>query len=150
MGKKTAEEVRGFEYDWLAIDSGGYLGFFSSAGGGYVPVEVLRDTDAQDRAIANVLEAAEASIALFGPTLAPGLKNVWLQMAERGVFAFDSDPNGGPYRLVAKPETPIAAERLLRDPSLFACAVRYKTLLFADMGEIAEEFLVHEDGGTGS
>jgi hypothetical protein len=28
--------------------------------------------------------------------VAPGLGNTWLQMSERGVFAFDSDASGGP------------------------------------------------------
>src|SRR2546422_533950 len=44
--------------------------------------------------------------------LRPDLTNTWKIMAERGIFAFDSDPLGGPYRLIATPQVPIRVDEL--------------------------------------
>ena len=52
-------------------------------------------------------------------------------MAERGVFAFDADVHGGPYRLVAAPEHPI---RLAALPSIAAVVARDTALPHLNIG----------------
>ena len=107
MAVKTAEEIRGFEYDWLAVDEAGHVALFSTAGGGYAPPEFLQDTAAHDEAIAVVMALPATTPSRFGPEVKPpGLENTWKRAAERGLYAFDSDSLGGPYRLVASPYTP--------------------------------------------
>ena len=51
MTAKSASEIVGLEFDWLACDADGHVGFFSTAGGGCAPEAFLRDTDAFDAAI---------------------------------------------------------------------------------------------------
>ncbi|RKG76654.1 hypothetical protein D7W79_17330 [Corallococcus exercitus] len=46
MGAKTAKDISGYEFDWLACDGAGHVGFFSTAGGGHAPEAFLRDTEA--------------------------------------------------------------------------------------------------------
>lgn len=94
MSAKIREEIQGFEYDWLAADSDGHVAFFSTAGGGSVPELFLRDVDRFDAVIA----------ALVGRT--------------SNNFAFDNDPHGGPYRLVAAPRKPVRLPQLLATLSL--------------------------------
>ncbi len=106
MSLKSPEENQGYEFDWLASDAVGHVALFSTAGGGYAPEEFLRDTEAHDAAIDAILASPVTSRVCFAPELATGLVNTWRAVAERGVFAFDSDAQGGPYRLVAVPETP--------------------------------------------
>ncbi|WP_437539614.1 hypothetical protein WME79_24625 [Sorangium sp. So ce726] len=106
-GTKSAEEILGLEFDWLASDADGFVALFSTAGGGYAPDEFLRDTDAHNAAIDVVLASPASTVARFAPELPPGLKNTWRMAAERGLFAFDSDLHGGPYRMVAAPADPI-------------------------------------------
>lgn len=53
--------------------------------------------------IAALLAAPPTTDALFAAVLDAGLENTWKLVAERGIYAFDSDPNGGPYRLVSAP-----------------------------------------------
>lgn len=48
MAQETQDSIQGFEYDWLACDQDGFVGFFSTAGGGYAPDEFLQDVDAHD------------------------------------------------------------------------------------------------------
>lgn len=104
---KTAEDIRGLEFDWLATDEAGCTGLFTTAGAGYAPNEFLRDTEAHDAAIDEILALPASSAAKFAPTLPSDLVNTWLLVAERGLYAFDSDPNGGPYHCVAAPVTPV-------------------------------------------
>jgi len=103
---KSANEIQGLEYDWLASDLNDHIALFSTAGSGYAPPEFLRDTDAHDAAIEAILACATTGAARIAPALAPKLRNTWTMMAERGLFAFDGDPSGGPYRIVAAPAVP--------------------------------------------
>jgi hypothetical protein len=109
---KTADEIRGLEYDWLASDADGNVGFFSTAGGGYVPEAVLAETEVFDAAIEAILAAPATTVARFALMLSGAYTNTWQLMAERGVFAFDSDFHGGPYRLLASPEVPVQVRDL--------------------------------------
>ena len=61
MKPKTAQDVAGFEYDWLACDARGRVGFFSTAGGGYAPTALLENSDAYDEAIDAILLDLEAA-----------------------------------------------------------------------------------------
>lgn len=108
----TMNDIQGMEYDWLAVDAEGHVGFFSTAGGGYAPEAFLQDIDSFDSAIATLLALPPTTQALCSRELSPGLANTWKLMAERGVFAYDSDPLGGPYHLIAAPENPVAVHGL--------------------------------------
>ena len=101
--RKSADEIQGFEYDWLACDLDGCVALFSTAGAGYPPEEFLEDTDVYDAAIDAVLALPASTTAKVAPPTRPGFTNTWTLAAERGLFAFDCDPNGGPYVLAAAP-----------------------------------------------
>ncbi|WP_437825296.1 hypothetical protein [Sorangium sp. So ce1153] len=136
-----ADEILGMEFDWLASDSDGYVALFSTAGGGYAPDEFLRDTDAHDAAIDVVLASPASTVARFAPELAPGLKNTWRMVAERGLFAFDSDPHGGPCRMVAAPVDPIRVVDLPRRVNDIVERLKLRQVRFADQLVIPTEVL---------
>lgn len=102
-----AMDISGFEYDWIATDAVGHVAIFSTAGAGFVPSKFLDNVEAHDAAIDAIMDSPIRCQASFFPDIAPGLVNTWRDAAMRGLFAFDSDPNGGPYRLVAAPLLPI-------------------------------------------
>jgi hypothetical protein len=106
MAKKSREEIEGLEFDFLARDLDGNMALFSTAGGGYAPEGFLLDTDLHDAAIEEILNLAPSTEAEFAPEMPSNLTNTWRLVAQRGLFAFDSDPNGGAYRLVAAPRVP--------------------------------------------
>lgn len=110
--EKSAEEIQGFEYDWIASDAKGFVALFSTAGGGYAPPAFLRDTEGHDAAIDVILALPATTQPRFAPTLPMHLQNTWQQVAERGLFAFDADPHGGAYRQVAAPVSPIHVDDL--------------------------------------
>lgn len=140
-GAKSADEILGLEFDWLASDADGYVALFSTAGGGYAPDEFLRDTDAHDAAIDAVLASPASTVARFAPELPPGLKNTWRMVAERGLFAFDSDPHGGPYRVVAAPADPIRIVDLPRGVIDIVGRLKLRQVRFVGQPVITMELL---------
>lgn len=138
---KTAADVSGYEYDWLACDAHGHVAFFSTAGGSFAPAEFLRDTDAHDRAIEALMSLPPHTQPLTAPTLNPALSNPWAELARRGLFAFDGTFNGGNYTRVSVPERPIHLASLPRAISEVASRV---VLIHADFSvdqHVSEESL---------
>lgn len=135
------KDIRGFEYDWLACDANGQVGFFSTAGGGYAPDELLEDTDSYDQAIDAILAAPATTRARFSPPVAPGHANTWQQMAERGLYAYDSDPQGGPYRLVAAPVVAVSALSLPAPAIHVVRRVSFQDLQFVELTRVISKRL---------
>ena len=125
VAAKTAVDILGLEYDWLGSDDSGCVALFSTAGAGYAPKAFLRDTDAHDMAIEAALALPATSAVKFAPDLAPGFVNAWRLVAERGLYAYDCDPNGGTYRLVAAPAVPAQLDTFPPDVAAAARTVRF-------------------------
>jgi hypothetical protein len=132
------EDAKGFEYDWLAVDAEGFVAMFSTAGAGYAPAELLQDPEAFDSAIDAILQMPVRSAAACVRELPPGRVNTWKLIAERGVFAFDSDPLGGPYRLVASPHVAVLATELPSHVSSVASRIVLSNVLFRRATELGE------------
>jgi hypothetical protein len=132
MSPKAPADILGLEYDWLGSDDSGAVALFSTAGAGYAPVALLRDTAAHDEAIQAVLALPATTEVRFAPDLAPGVLNTWRLVAERGLYAYDCDPNGGPYRIVAMPAVPAQIHELppavARVAASVRCSVRFERL----------------------
>jgi hypothetical protein len=138
---KSAEDILGFEYDWLASDAEGHVALFSTAGTGYVPGKFLQDTAAHDAAINAILQMPAITQASFAPEIPPPLNNTWKQVAERGLYAFDCDPGGGPYRLVAAPVVPRRVEELPARAGDTAAHIAFRALRFRDHSTLTEDVL---------
>lgn len=128
MAPKSPADVMGFEFDWLASDAVGCVALFTTAGGGFAPPQFLANTVAHDSAIDLILELPPTTTTLLAPQLPSGFGNTWRLVAERGLFAFDSDPNGGPYRLVAVPAVAVRVTELpapVTKVVLSLCSLRF-------------------------
>jgi hypothetical protein len=139
---KSADDIVGWDVEWLACDADDHVGLFITAGGGYAPGEFLRDTDAHEAAIDAILALPASTTARFAPELRPGVVNQWRLVAERGLFAFDSDASGGPYRLEAAPETPVLATELPASVANVLRDLQYGNLHFATLTGISSESLL--------
>jgi hypothetical protein len=134
-------DLRGFEYDWLACDGSGHVALFSTAGGGYAPDELRGDTRAFENAIAAILAAPATTTVRFAPRVAAGHTNTWQLVAERGLFAYDSDPEGGPYRLVAAPDRAAPLAELSQQVVEVVRRIFFPSLRFADLQVLGEQAL---------
>lgn len=142
--EKSATDIMGFEYDWLGRDEDGHVALFTTAGAGYAPKAFLRDTDAHDNAIETVLALPASTTALFFPELDERCINTYKLVAERGLYAYDSYPNGGPYELAAAPQNPVRIETL--PASVAEVAVRLdRGLRFQALKTIEDEMLQAND-----
>jgi hypothetical protein len=141
VGAKSADEIWGTEYDWLGCDGVGHVALFTTAGGSYPPEEFLLDTDVHDEAIEAILARPAVTTARFAPDLRPDLVNIWRLAAERGLFAYDGELYGGPYRLNAAPEVPVHVDRLPPNAIEVLRRLTLHHVRFADLTVISEQDL---------
>lgn len=135
---KSPEDVLGFEYDWIASDGSACVGFFATAGGGYAPAEFLKDTDVHYCAI-EAIGAMQPRTSVAFLSEEDGDLSTWTRMAERGLFAFDADSFGGPYRLIAAPANPIQVHELPDGAAQVVLRLRFPHLSFRDARELSIE-----------
>jgi hypothetical protein len=141
MGSKTALDIEGFEYDWLGTDGDDHVALFSTAGAGYAPPGFLRDTDAHHAAIKAILALPTTTTPRIAPTYGPNVVNTWRLVAERGLYAYDCSPNGGPYRLLAAPVAPVRSSALPASIAEVVNSVTYPAIRFATLDTITDELL---------
>ncbi len=105
-------DVWGIEFDWFAVDEVGHLGFFASSGSGLVPIEA---------------QSLEAEIEELAAHLhIPFGRDSWEHAAAAGLYAYDGDINGGPYRLNGTPEVRLLSHELPEFLQPLANAIGYR------------------------
>ena len=100
----------GAEADWIAVDQSGRLGYFSTAGAGPIPTTFERDMDCED--IFETILALEVSGSMNLVGQHEGSLNDWIEVARRGIFAFDWVSEVNCYSLVAKPNNLLSVSDL--------------------------------------
>lgn len=101
---KSATEILGYEYDFLAVDARGHVALFCTAGRGFAPEAFLRDTEGHADGIDALLglPATTTSRELVGHAT-QGMCDEWIRAAERGLHVYDFEWSIGAYELVAAP-----------------------------------------------
>ncbi|USD19840.1 hypothetical protein MJO52_12185 [Microbulbifer variabilis] len=113
------EELEGREFDWFAIDSEGNIGLFSTAGEGKIPGPVMEAYSEHD----NISEQLES------PNW--GSSEVWSDYAVLGLYVYDWDLPGGPYKRVRAPSKAMSDElktKLLNMGSLYSIPTKFVEL----------------------
>ena len=104
----------GVEFDWLAIDTEGFIGFFSSAGVGSVPDKALRQSEILVNLVETILAlppTCEGRYTMQQDTV----HREWLEVSLRGLFAFDWSAYRDRYELVAMPAVPTRIDEFLAE-----------------------------------
>lgn len=96
-------EYLGEEYDWVAVDSCGRLGYFSTAGVGPIPSDLFKGGYSEEELFEKVMGFPETTRA---SQVAGFDKNVadWLEVAKRGIYSFDWSRELAGYQLIASPD----------------------------------------------
>ena len=84
-------DLNGIEFDWLARDADGNIALFATAGEGFFPLSVTTHY------------ASHTSITEAIPSPNAGTEKVWGDYAAVGLYVFDWNLPGGPYKLRATP-----------------------------------------------
>ena len=134
----SREAVQGGEFDWFAVDADGHVGHFATAGFGPVPAVVLTR-------LAELRELDERVLRLPAIGAATGhlsgIIDDWLEMARRGLFAYDWKHWNGPYRRAATPSRPIALADLPPDVRELVQVVTWPDVRLAELSTIRPEEL---------
>lgn len=129
----TATYPEGWDYFWLASDREGHIGAFTNAGLGPIPLVALptvqtEDIEVQLRKLPRVSQAQ---------VVFPDPGDDWIEMAERGVFAYDwhdlhrkQSEDRRMYDLFAVPTKPITIDSLPADLAAIAGLVRLENVVF--------------------
>ena len=120
--------LRGLEFDWLAVDAIGHVGWFWTAGGGNAPTDVVARIEGHAAAI--------DAIAKIAPTTRPVERlgeGELSQAGARGVFVFDSSFHADPYQRMVTPVVPALITDL---PASLAIARRVR--IRGDFRELAK------------
>lgn len=91
----------GREFDWIAADKFGRLGYFSTAGAGPIPQKLHHEVELGD--IFETIIALDVNCSVVVAGQHEGSMGDWIEAAKRGLFAFDWDLKASRYSLVAKP-----------------------------------------------
>jgi hypothetical protein len=101
--------IEGGEFDWFAVDCEGHIGHFATAGFGPVPSAVLARLDELRKLDERVLSLPAIGEATGHLSC---VIDDWLDMARRGLFAYDWQHWSGPYLRAATPSAPILIDQL--------------------------------------
>ena len=116
--------IRGMDFSWLAVDVDDHVAWLVTFGSAVVPRWAEQDADAfQD------MESLLARLPKRGAvemTDSSSFAREWKAAAEGGVFAYDWDVFSGPYKLIARPQSPVKLSDL---PSALADLARLPELL---------------------
>jgi hypothetical protein len=92
------DELEGREFDWYAIDASGNIAIFCTAGEGCIPDDVISCFEKHD----------EISDSIESPNW--GSSDVWSDYSALGLYVFDWDLHGGPYKRKRLPSAEISIE----------------------------------------
>jgi hypothetical protein len=98
------------EFDWLAVDEDGHVGFFSTGGYGAVPVNA--PADIEPTSLHDELVTLPVTGAFVIVSDMRGFFQDWHDAAGRGLFAFNWDTQNDEYALIARPERPIVVDHM--------------------------------------
>jgi hypothetical protein len=106
---RSDHEFLGSEFDWIARDRQGNLGYFSTAGEGWVPESILANAEpfAECLDIVTALPVVGVPECTFSGDHAI---DDWLKVAARGLYALDWNRGTERYELVARPTAKAALE----------------------------------------
>ncbi|MGS2724731.1 hypothetical protein ACVBEJ_13395 [Porticoccus sp. GXU_MW_L64] len=113
------EELVGREFDWFAIDIEGNIGLFSTTGEGTIPSPVIEAYSEHDK-ISEQLESPNW-----------GSSEVWSDYSALGLYVYDWDLHGGPYKQTRAPSKDMSSElkqKLLSLKSLYTFPVKFAEL----------------------
>jgi len=117
----TDHQYTRVEYDWLLIDASDRVGYFSTAGAGPIPREIV-DEAARFEMLADEVKHLPVIAEAIVEIVASWDISDWIDVASRGLYAFDWRLDRNCYALIARPSRELKAASL--PDSLRAAAPR--------------------------
>ena len=121
----TPEEVRGLEFDFIAVDEDGHVALFATSGSGAFPAGASPG-DPERELIEGLSTVGTAKQEGRGA----GSCSEWIELGNRGVFVFDWKRPQGPYERVISPTEPVSVSSVPvpSDCAVTGCFARRPTI----------------------
>ncbi len=145
MTEKTLEDIQGYEYDWLAYDNNNHVAFFTTGGEGYAPKAFLKEIDAYDKAIEDILKLAKTTNCNKFPKVGEECVNTWKEMSKRGIYAYDTNYDNGGYELVSTPKIPILVQELPLEIATIIKKVSLNSITFKNKLQISQSDITENE-----
>jgi hypothetical protein len=126
-------EFIGSEYDFVVSDRSGFLGYFSSAGFGPIP-QAVAASGAEMYKVCDAVDGLEKTSEVVELSGEPNIGD-WVEVAQRGLYAYDWIHERHRYELVARPRRPKRCSEL--DSELVRSAAE-RCVLECDFKEAGE------------
>jgi hypothetical protein len=114
----------GREFDWIATDDFGYIGYFSTAGVAPVPDTCLSNGIRYDGLFENVTALPVVSQVTVIDESVRDIAD-WIAVAKRGLYAYDWSRRISRYCIVAYPDQPANVGSLPEELRTLAIAVKF-------------------------
>lgn len=99
-------EFLGVEFDWVAADAAGRVGYFSTAGVGAIPTICLANTVLFEELFERVMAMPVMSHATQVNAFEKNASD-WIEISRRGLYSFDWSRDLLAYQLIAIPDNPL-------------------------------------------
>ena len=140
--RSAAEGLRPFsDFMWFAVDLNSHIAALTSAGFAAIPMVVFR-SKTQYFSCLNYFESLPKKSEFTIHKSVYNLLTDWLEVASKGLFAYDWDNNSGcyeagkPYSLLASPNSPITLSELPIEIQEYLHPIRFESLSFSKTKEI--------------
>lgn len=128
--------LKGTDCSWLATDSDGRVALLATAGGGVAPKALLTLRDHYKSALC--LCDGLPKCGDVGQLSDPESSLEWMDEIRQGLYVYDSDFSGSPYRRIGAPTVPLHVDALPSALSSIAKLVVFEQLRFEEQGVLLE------------
>jgi hypothetical protein len=128
----VAKNLEGIDVAWLAMDSFGHIGVFTTGGKGPIPSTALPSVESAEESVALLPEVSGSELHARFPR-----PDDYVAFSKRGIFAFDwvdvhrvGAEASNAYELIASPTVPVKLEALPARVKALASATVFPNLAF--------------------
>ncbi|HSJ01708.1 MAG: hypothetical protein ACAI34_07120 [Verrucomicrobium sp.] len=104
----------GYEFDWLATDNSGAIGFFSTGGAGWLPAAIAESVEDNLDLLSKTLRLPKTTDAIVRCRV-KHLISDWIAVSERGIYTFDWNWSARRYERVADPKAALRPSQNLAE-----------------------------------
>jgi len=142
-GRVNSVDFLGSDYEWVAVDCNGHLGYFATAGCGHAPRFFRTRKSEHEPIVHKLLALPLRGVGLPAGDLSEDAPEPWKALANRGVFGFDAP--WGYYKRVYQPSSPIHVSELPGDLQTFFQTARVPGACWENAPTVPDSVLIECD-----
>jgi hypothetical protein len=139
----NSADFLGLEYEWVAVDCNGHLGYFATAGYGHAPGFFTAHVSEHEQIVDRLLALPLRGVGVPAGDLPEDAGEPWKALADRGVFGFDAP--WGYYKRVYQPSSALHVSELPDDLQTFFRTARVPGACWETASTVPDSVLIKRD-----